>query len=109
MKRLFLCCLMTGMGAAIGVQVFFQRTPALIETDGGFYLQDAAPYAATGAIAGYLTAEGLLLLAFSGARRTAADRLKAALTSEAALQGLSLDQQAVLLQAIQTLEAQHHV
>jgi hypothetical protein len=109
MKRLFLCSLLAGMGAAIGVQVFFQRTPALIENDGGFYIQDAAPYAATGAIAGYLIAEGLLTLAASGANRKEATRLKTALTSEAAMQGLSLDQQAVLLQALQNLEDARNV
>ena len=109
MKRLFLCALLSGMGAATGVLVFFQRTPLLIEHDGGFYIQDAAPYAGTGAIAGYLMAEGILMLASHGVSRSEARRLKAALTSEAALQGLSLEQQAVLLQALQNLEDRSHV
>jgi hypothetical protein len=110
MKRLFLCSLLTGMGAALGVQVFFQRIPVLIANgDGGFYVQDAAPYAATGAIAGYMTAEGFLLFVLNRARRKESDRLKAALISESALQGLTLDQQAVLLTAIQNLEDHHNV
>jgi hypothetical protein len=109
MRHLFISCTLCGLGAALGVQVFFQRTPYLIEQDGGFYIQDAAPYTAVGAIAGQLIAEGLLSFLANRDRRKEAQRLQAAIHNEAALQGLTLEQQAVLLEAVRRLEEQRHV
>jgi uncharacterized membrane protein YobD (UPF0266 family) len=103
-KRLFLSCVLSGLGAGVGCYVFFLRTPWLIQKQGGFYVQDSAPYAATGAIGGLLSAEGLIALASLKERSRASKKLKSALSNEALLQGLSLDQQAVLFEAIRRME-----
>ena len=109
MKRLFISCVLTGLGAASGTYIFFLRTPWLIQEQGGFYIQDSAPYAAVGAIVGQLAAEGLILLTVARERSKASKRLRLAVTSEAMLQGLSVEQQAVLFEAIRRMEESSHV
>ena len=99
-KRLILTNLFTALGAAIGVQLFVWQAPWLIQRDGGFYISQGIPYASTGAVAGLMSAEGLLLAVRSGERRKARNRVSEALTDEALLQGMPLDQQAVLFEAL---------
>ncbi|MBW4662200.1 MAG: hypothetical protein KME15_26405 [Drouetiella hepatica Uher 2000/2452] len=104
MKRLFFTTLLSGFGAAIGLQVFVWQSPWLIQKEGGFYISQGIPYAATGAVSGVLIGEALTLLLMSGESRKAKQRLNSAVTNEAVLQGLTLDQQAVLLEALRRME-----
>ena len=104
MKRLFFTTLLSGFGAAMGLQVFVWQSPWLIQKEGGFYISQGIPYAATGAICGVLVSEVLMLVLLSGESRKAKQRLNSAVIDEAVLQGLTLDQQAVLLETLRRLE-----
>lgn len=104
MKRLFFTTLFSGFGAAMGLQIFVWQMPWLIQKDGGVYLVQGIPHVATGAVSGVLVSEALTLLLFTGASRKARSRLNSAITDEAVLQGLTLDQQAVLLEALRKLK-----
>ena len=107
-KRLFFTTLFSGFGAAMGMQIFVWQMPWLIQRNGGVYLSQGAPYVASGAIAGVLSSEILTLLLFRGASRKAKQHLQSAVTQESLLQGLTLDQQAVLLEALRSLEGGTH-
>ena len=109
LKRLILTNLFTALGAAIGVQLFVWQAPWLIQRYGGFYISQGIPYASTGAVAGLMSAEGLLLAVRAGERSKARKRISTALSSEALMQGMPLEEQAVVLEAVRkSLEDQEN-
>jgi len=112
MARTVFVATTSALGASLGVQVFFAHTPWLLQTHGGFYLVDAAPYAAIGGGAGAAAGEAVVLGAGAIAleRKKAKERrskLRQLLESESAAQGLSLDQFAVLQNVVEETEKEN--
>lgn len=109
---LIITTLSAACGAALGTQVFFWQTPWLLQSQGGFYVSDSAPYAATGAAVGVLGAEGVLIglstvAAHRRARKQRSEQLRQILMDEAIAQGLSLEELAVVRAAVEKAEQEN--
>lgn len=104
MKRLLLSLFFSALGAAVGLQVFIWRSDWLIQKQGGFYISQGVPYAATGAATGAIVAEVLATATQRSARRREQQRLAEAIKNESFLQGMPIEQQAVILAALENLQ-----
>lgn len=104
MKRILFSLFFSALGAAVGLQVFVWRSDWLIQKQGGFYISEGIPYAATGAASGTLIAEFLVASTYHSVRRREKQQLIEAIKSEAVLQGFSLEDQAVILAALENFQ-----
>ena len=104
MKRLLLSLFFSALGASVGLQIFIWQSDWLIQKQGRFYISQGVPYAATGAATGAIVADVLAVATQRSARRREKQLLIEAIKSEAMLQGFSLEDQAVILSALENFQ-----
>ncbi|HEY9696766.1 MAG TPA: hypothetical protein V6D10_05855 [Trichocoleus sp.] len=103
MKRLIFLALCGGFGAVLGAYTFIWKVNHLPRNQ-SLHISQANPPIFVGAAGGVLIGETIATLSQRAKRKRQQEQLKQAIFTEAELQGLDLEQQAVLLAAVERMQ-----